>query len=90
MNRNEILDSIDGLAHVGMSCVLFHHEANNLSEGEYDVLFRALECVSSYCNEMKKYEGKRLSHIPWNYIKIGVEEYNKEIEEDLIIAPPES
>ena len=80
MNRNEILDSIQGLANVGMSCVLSNHGEDKLSEGEYDVLFRALQCVASYCNEMKKYEGKKLSHIPWNYIRIGIEEYNKEIE----------
>ena len=89
MNRNEILDSILGLANVGMSCVLSNHGEGKLSDGEYDVLFRALQCVASYCNEMKFFctmmktcEGKKLSNVPWNYVRIGVEEYNKEIEKE--------
>lgn len=82
MNRNEILDSIHGLANVGMSCVLNNHGEGKLGDGEYDVLFRTLQCVASYCNEMKKGEEKKLSNVPWNYIRIGVEEYNKELEKD--------
>ena len=79
MNRNETLDSILGLAKVGMSCVLSNHGEDKLSEGEYDVLFRALQCVASYCNEMKNNKGEKLSCIPWHYIKNGVEDFNKEI-----------
>ena len=80
MNREEILKSIEGLANTGLCCVLNSHGEDQLSYGEYDVLFRSLQCVAGYARDMLKEKDAKLSSIHWAYVRNGVEEFNKELE----------